>query len=127
MNEWVCVCVCVCVCGQLCLTLCSPVACSPPGFSVQFSSVAQSCLLFAAPWTAAHQASLSVTSSWSLLKLMSIESMMPGSSVHGIFQARMLKWVAISFSRPVVSYSSELLSFSQIRFLKAVHSCTGKF
>ena len=23
----------------------------------------------------------------------------PGSSVHGIFQARMLKWVAISFSR----------------------------
>ena len=23
----------------------------------------------------------------------------PGSSAHGIFQARMLKWVAISFSR----------------------------
>ena len=23
----------------------------------------------------------------------------PGSSVHGIFQARILKWVAISFSR----------------------------
>ena len=23
----------------------------------------------------------------------------PGSSVHGIFQARMLEWVAISFSR----------------------------
>ena len=32
--------------------------------------------LFATPWTAAHQASLSITSSWSLLKLMSIESMM---------------------------------------------------
>ena len=32
--------------------------------------------LFAPPWTAAHQASLSFTSSWSLLKLMSIESMM---------------------------------------------------
>ena len=33
-------------------------------------------LLFATPWTAAHQASLSFTISWSLLKLMSIESMM---------------------------------------------------
>ena len=30
--------------------------------------------LFATPWTAAHQASLSFTISWSLLKLMSIES-----------------------------------------------------
>ena len=30
--------------------------------------------LFATPWTAAHQASLSITNSWSLLKLMSIES-----------------------------------------------------
>ena len=33
--------------------------------------------LFVTPWTAAHQASLSITNSWSLLKLMSIESMMP--------------------------------------------------
>ena len=33
--------------------------------------------LFATPWTAAHQASLSITNSQSLLKLMSIESMMP--------------------------------------------------
>ena len=32
--------------------------------------------LFATPWTIAHQASLSITNSWSLLKLMSIESMM---------------------------------------------------
>ena len=30
--------------------------------------------LFATPWTAAHQASLSLTNSWSLPKLMSIES-----------------------------------------------------
>ena len=35
--------------------------------------------LFATPWTAAHQASLSITNSWSLLKLMSIESVMPSS------------------------------------------------
>ena len=35
--------------------------------------------LFATPWTAACQASLSITSSWSLLKLMSIESVMPSN------------------------------------------------
>jgi len=47
--------------------------------SVQFSSVAQSCLLFATPWITACQASLSITNSWSLPKLMSIESVMPSS------------------------------------------------
>ena len=35
--------------------------------------------LFATLWTAAHQASLSITSSWSSLKLMSVESMMPSN------------------------------------------------
>ena len=35
--------------------------------------------LFASPWTEAHQASLSFTISWSLLKLMSIESVMPSN------------------------------------------------
>ena len=34
---------------------------------------------FTTPWTAAHQASLSFTISWSLLKLMSIELVMPSS------------------------------------------------
>ena len=34
---------------------------------------------FATPWTAAHQASLFFTISWNLLKLMSIESMMPSN------------------------------------------------
>ena len=33
--------------------------------------------LFATPWTSAHQASLSITNSQSLLKLMSVESVMP--------------------------------------------------
>ena len=125
--------------------------------------------LFATPWTATHQASLSITNSRSLLKLMSIKLVMPsnhlilcrpllllpsifpsirvfsnesilhirwpkywsfsfsispsdeysgliifrpcltfynptdcspsGSSVHGILQARILEWVAISSSR----------------------------
>ena len=35
--------------------------------------------LFVTPWTAARQASLSITNSWSLLKPMSIESVMPSS------------------------------------------------
>ena len=35
--------------------------------------------LFAIPWTAARQASLSITNSWSLLKLMSIASVMPSN------------------------------------------------
>ena len=35
--------------------------------------------LFVTPWTAAHQASLSITNSRSLLKLMSIESVMPSN------------------------------------------------
>ena len=35
--------------------------------------------LFVTPWTAAHQASLSITNSQSLLKLMSIVSMMPSN------------------------------------------------
>ena len=35
--------------------------------------------LFATPWIAACQASLSITNSWSLLKLMSIESVMPSN------------------------------------------------
>ena len=48
---------------------------------LQFSSgQSLSCVrLFVTPWTATCQASLSITNSWSLLKLMSIESVMPSS------------------------------------------------
>ena len=46
--------------------------------SVQSLSCVQ---LFATPWTAARQASLSFTNSWSLLKLMCIESVMPANSL----------------------------------------------
>ena len=47
----------------------------------QFSSVQllSRVRLFETPWTAAHQASLSITNSQSLLKLMSIESVMPSN------------------------------------------------
>ena len=50
--------------------------------SVQFSSVQSLShveLFVTTPWTVAHQASLSITNSWSLLKLMSIESVMPSN------------------------------------------------
>ena len=48
---------------------------------VQFSSVQllSRVRLFATPWTAARQASLSITNSWSLPRLMSIESVMPSN------------------------------------------------
>ena len=46
------------------------------GCSIQSLSHVQ---LFATPWTAAGQASLSITNSWSLLRLMCIESVMPSS------------------------------------------------
>ena len=46
--------------------------------SVQFGSVTQLCPT-ATPWTAPHQASLSITNSRSLLKLMSIELVMPSN------------------------------------------------
>ena len=63
--------------------------------------------LFATPWTAAHQASLSFTISWSLLKLMSIESVMPSnhlilclsllwSSYREVIDFRFLIWTFIS-------------------------------
>ena len=54
---------------------------SPMPGSVQFSSVQSlsHVWLFAIPWTAAHQASLSNTNSRSLPELMSIASVMPSS------------------------------------------------
>ena len=47
----------------------------------QFSSVQSlsRVQLFSTPWAAACQASLSIINSWSLLKLMSIESVMPSN------------------------------------------------
>ena len=37
--------------------------------------------LFATPWTAAHKASLPITNSWSLLKILSIESVIPANTL----------------------------------------------
>ena len=51
---------------------------SPTLFSISIQ-VTQCVWLFVTPWTAAHQVSLSITDSQSLLKLMPIESVMPSN------------------------------------------------
>ena len=74
----------------------------------QFSSVQSlsHVRLFATPWTAAHQASLSITSSQSLLKFMSIESVMPSN--HLIFCRPLLLPPSIFPSIRVFSNESAL-------------------
>ena len=74
-----------------------------------FSSVhsLSSVRLFATPWITAHQASLSITNSWSSLKLMSIESVMPSS--HLILCHPLLLLSSIFPSIRVFSNESTLL------------------
>ena len=88
--------------------------------------------LFVTPWTAAHQASLSITNPWSLLKLMSIESVMPSNylilhppllllpsiipsikvfSNESIFHIRWPKYWSFSFSISPSNEYSGLISF----------------
>ena len=74
----------------------------------QFSSVQSlsSVQLFVTPWTAAHQASLYITNSWSLLKLISIELVM--SSNHLILCCPLLLLPSIFPSIRVFSSESVL-------------------
>ena len=75
--------------------------------SVPFSSVAQSFVqLFVTPWTAAQRDSLSVTNSQSLLKLMSIELVMPPN--HLILCRPLLRLPSIFPSIRIVSSESAL-------------------
>ena len=80
----------------------------------QFSSVQSlsHVWLFATPWTAARQASLSITNSRSLPKLMSIESVMPSN--HLIFRHPLLLLPSIFPSIRTFSNESAL----RIRWLK---------
>ena len=75
---------------------------------VQFSSIQPlSCIrLFATPWTAALQASLSNINSWSLPKLTSIELVMPSN--HAIFCHPLLFLPSIFPSMRVFSNKSVL-------------------
>ena len=76
--------------------------------SIHFSSVQSLSLvqLFATPWTAAHQASLSITNFQSLLKFMSIESVMPSN--HLILCCTLLLLPSIFPSIRVFSSESAL-------------------
>ena len=87
--------------------------------------------LFVTPWTAAHQASLSIINPWSSLKLMSIESVMPSNhlifchplllpsifpsirvfSNESVLHNRWLKYWRFSFSISPFSENSQLISF----------------
>ena len=82
-------------------------------FKIQFSESYFSSLqsfshvqLFVTPWSAAHQASMSITNSWSLLKVMSIKSMMPSN--HLILCHPLLHPLAIFPSIRVFSNKSVL-------------------
>ena len=110
-----------------------------PFLEVSFTEISDSKLdvcscvpLFAAPWTAAHQASLSFANSQSLLKLTSIESVMPSSYVilccplllpssifprirvfssESVLRIRWPKYWSFSFSISPSNKYSELISF----------------
>ena len=103
---------------------------------VQFSSVAQLCLTLCNPMDAAHEASLSITNSWSLLKLISTESVMPSShlilchsllllpsifpsirvfSSESVLYIRWPKYWSFSFSISPSKEHSGLLSFRMDR------------
>ena len=62
---------------------CTSTFCSNKYIFIKFSSIQSlsRVWLFVTPWIAAHQASLSITNSWSLLKLMSIEPVMPSNNL----------------------------------------------
>ena len=100
---------CCCSVTKSCLILCATMNCSTPGFLVLHYLPVQSlsCVrLFATPWTAARQASLSIANSRSLLKLMSIESVMPSS--HLILCQTLLLLPSIFPSIRVFSNNSAL-------------------
>ena len=74
----------------------------------------------ATPWTAAHQASLSITNSRSLLKLMSIESVMPSNHLilcHPLLQPSVFPSIRVFFNESLLhirwpKYSSFSFSIS---------------
>ena len=72
---------------------------------VQFNSVTQLCPTVTS-WTTARQASLSITNSQSLLKLMSIESVMPSN--HLLLCCSLLLLPSIFLSIRVFSNESDL-------------------
>ena len=83
---------------------------------LQFSSVTQSCLTPCDQWTTVRQTSLSITDSWSLLKLMSIESVMPSN--HFILYHLLLLLPSIFPNIRVISNESVLRFKWQKKMIK---------
>ena len=96
-SQCVCVCVCVHVSAQSCLTLYNPMDCSLPGTSVHGTSQPSLnvymyvCMCVCV--CVCTRAQLCPT----LCNPM--DSSLPGTSVHGTSQARILEWVAVSYSK----------------------------
>ena len=100
---------CICISIYIYIYICSPRDSQesfPQFSSFQFTSVTQSYPTLCNHWTAACQASLSITNSWSSPKLMSIESMMP--SDHLILCHPLLLLLSIFPSIRVISNESVL-------------------
>ena len=74
--------------------------------------------LFETPWTAVHQASLSIINSWSLLKLMSITSVMPSN--HFIL-------CHLLFLLPSVFLSSRVFSNESVLRIRWPKYCSFSF
>ena len=93
---------------------------------VQFSSVQSlsHVLLFVTPWIAARQATLSITNSWSSLKLISVELVMPSS--HLILCCPLLLLSPIPPSIRVFSKESTLRWGSQSTGVSALASFLPK-
>ena len=86
--------------------------------SVQSLSCVQ---LFATPWTTARQASLSITNSWSLLKFMSIESVMPSTISSSVipFSSCLQSFLASgSFQMSQFFSSGSQINYTSIKILK---------
>ena len=79
-----------------------------PGYTVLVIVVIQllsRVQLFATPWNAACQASLSITNSWSLLKLMSIELVMPSNHLilrHPLLPPSIFSSIRVFFNESVL-------------------------
>ena len=117
------------------------------GRLVQSSSVAQSCPTLCTPWTAECQASLSITNSQSLLKLMSVKlvtssnhlilcrpllllpSIFPSIRVfsnESVLRIRWLKYWSFSFSISPSNEHSGLISF-RMDWLDLLVRCCQKY
>ena len=84
--------------------------------SVHFSQSLSCVRLFATPWTAAQQASMSITNSKSLLKLMSTESVMPSNHLilcHPLLLPSIFPSIRVFSSESVLQISGQSIgSFS---------------